>query len=314
MNDELTFLRAARPELPLPSRHDLASVRHELQREIRRESRRKTRAKYAAGGEAPRERARTRTQQFSLRLGVIVTAASVLIAAVLILPQSSRTGLGPTSALADPVQVLHDAANAARNQPDVTPKPGQYYYVRTGATSMWFSIDGEHQTAEWDGRGQVVIRCNGTVANAGTDGSAVSGPCGYSAAYDPTLPITAEAMTQYLRDRVRSDLVQYVEPGRAEELIDRWQGGFVQHIFETQYLRAPVRAALYEAVTQLMTVQLITSAVPDGTVGVSFDHGTSALLFSSVSHQYVGYLSTERNAARIDEYASGLVDRVGQIP
>jgi len=106
--DEMILLRELRPE---PARTDLERVRSWLLTEIQ--------------AERPHRRRRV-----GLMAGLALAAA--VVATVVLVPWDRITGSAPTSASADPVVLLSDAAAYADSQPFVVPRPDQFVFVPPG--------------------------------------------------------------------------------------------------------------------------------------------------------------------------------------
>ncbi|MFD2470663.1 CU044_5270 family protein [Amycolatopsis silviterrae] len=264
--DEMKLLRERTADVPLPALDDLAPVREKLLAEARAEGK-PNKAKWAIG---------------------IAAAAA---AAAAIVPLSS----GGQPAAADPVKVLHDAAQAALRKPDMPPGPGQFLYVKKqtsqGTREEWLSGDGERDGyVRQEGKGMPVPVCVDGKCHPVGEKVPEKQPCQKEPAYKKGAPETAGAMYQYLGG------------GSAA------MGENFSQIASETYLEPKARAAMYDAVAQvsgLSAVENARDAAGRQGVGVSWD-GTT-LVFDPATHAYLG---TTKEAL----VSYGIVDRAGQLP
>ena len=272
-------------------------------------------------------RVRRRSRQIAVA-AAITTAAAAGIATVLVL--APITTLSPGSPGGPPAQaaaaeILHRAAVAAGNEPDVQPRPAQYVYVRSqdagGVREVWLSVDGTRDGLVRsrqatlplpgcrNGR-QVVVKGDRVLPG-------VTEPCTPYPAYRPHLPTTTQAMLAYLRRDAGGDA------GRTPETVLNSLAKTVLSLSGESYVRPRSRAALCEAAAKLPGMQVIPDAV-DGAgrhgLGVAWTYsgGRMTLVFQPSTYLFLGTHNDPPNA----ESSSGgtailqraIVDRVGQRP
>jgi hypothetical protein len=193
-------------------------------------------------------------------------------------------------------QVLDGASAWALADTDVIPRPGQFYY------SKWTSKGGatEESWLSVDGSAPALVRRDG--------GEPVPQPCPKACrpAYDPALPTDTDAMLAYLRKVTSGDNLI----GLAK---------FAAAMMRNNYLRPPVRAALFQALGKIEGVRVeagVTDAAGRAGVGVTWTMpsppgATSKpllgpmFIFDPTTYAYLG----SPYAALM---ASGIVDRAGQ--
>ena len=285
------------PAEPLVSDQDLAPARTRLSVEF-------------DAAERPRKRGRVRAA------GVAAVAAAAGVAFVLV-PTSEPAKPGPKVVL-DAAYVLHRAAQDARAEPDVTPRPDQFVYVESGSPRFpqqdWLSVDGTHDGLIRDHAGDTPLPgCrNGRQQVVKTD-KPVPGrtqPCQPEPAYHPNLPTDPNA------------LIKYLEQGRAVDLTDPSDVNAVAKdidgLFATSYVPPSVRSALFTAIARIPGLS-VDHDTPAGTVGIGWSYsGTGELLFSTADgYRYVG---TKTVSPHGDVGISmllakvGIVDKVGELP
>ncbi len=270
---------------------------------------------------------RRRGRQIAVAGGITATAAAGIAAVLVLAPTTTLSpgspGGGPPARAA--AEVLHRAAVAADNEPDVRPRPAQYVYIRSedahGVREVWLSVDGTRDGLVRspqatmplpgcrNGR-QVVVKGDRVLPG-------VTEPCTPDPAYRPNLPTTAEAMLAYLRGDAGG------EAGRSPENVLNSLAKTVLSVSGESYVRPRSRAALYEAAAKLPGMQVIPEAV-DGAgrrgMGAAWTYsgGRMTLVFNPSTYVLLGTHHDPPNG----EPSSGgtailqraIVDRAGQRP
>ena len=248
------------------------------------------------------------------RAGVIavatLAAAATITAVAMVLPFDSPGSINPDAARTEPVdtavQLLNQAAAAARSKPDVVPRPDQFYYVRNGEWEGWFSVDGTR-----DGRISTARNAPPATLPGCVDGRAKvldkfdrptgqTEQCTPKRAYRDDLPSTADGMLKVLQ-------------GNDKDRPVNSYGKDVLTMVGFSYLPGPQRAALFEAATRvpgLTVVENVSSGRPG--IGISWPvpEGSAptaepvVMVFDKDTYEYLGTKNEP-------EDASGFVDRVG---
>ena len=253
------------------------------------------------------------------RTVTIALVAAAAVAAAVLVPAGLR-GIGPTRAAADPATVLRQAASHARAQPDVTPRPDQFYYVKADGSELWLSIDGTHDGMQKSLDSAPVIRpgCRGGLAwEAGNYPGTRRQPCTPDPAYLPDVPSTAAGMLAYLRSRYGGAGVNGIGKG-------------VFDLLQFHYLRPASRAAMFDALTQLPGLRTISTPAVLGrpTIGVTWSttgpdnapasgQEATMLIFDRVSHSFMAIRTTGvkgEDGGSDAPSLSAVVDRAGQRP
>ena len=274
--DDMILLREIRPE---PTTADLNRARTRLLTEI----------------EAERPH---RHRRVGVVAGLALTAA--VAASVVLVPWDRITGSTPTSASADPVVLLSDAAAYAGSQPFVVPRPDQFVYVPPRG---WISVDGQH-----DGS------FNGILLPACIDGKARDeypkdpaypfDDCILSPGYRADLPTTTDGM------------IDYLQAGPTFSL----KG--IASLLGTQWLRPESKAALFEAATRIPDLTVLDRASVDGRTGIGLKagtpvHGYTVLVFDRDTHAYLGSTTIGVDGTEGSSTVHGataIVDRNGEYP
>jgi hypothetical protein len=270
-------------------------------------------AHLARGQQPPRPGNRARR---TVTIGVVAAAA---VAAALLVPAGLR-GIGPTTAAADPVTVLRQAASHARAQPDVTPRPDQFYYVKADGSELWLSIDGTHDGLQVIPGSAPVMRpgCRGGLAReTGNYAGTRPQPCTPDPAYLPDVPSTAAGMLAFLRSRYGDAGVNGIGKG-------------VFDLLQFHYLRPAARAAVFDALTQLPGLHTISTPPVAGrpAIGVTWSttgadnarapgQQATTLIFDKASHSFMAIRTTGVTGEGGGSDApplSAVVDRAGQRP
>ena len=246
-------------------------------------------------------------------------AAAAALAAALLVPTGMR-GVGPTTAAADPITVLRQAAATARTQPDVTPRPDQFLYVKADGSEMWLSIDGTHDgLQDTAGSGPVTMPgCRGGIAQQpGNYAGTQPQPCTPDPAYLPEAPTTAASMLAFLRSRYGAAGANGIGKG-------------VFELLQFHYLRPAARAAIFDALIRLPGLRIVRTTPVAGrpTIGVTWsttgpantpDLGqqSNTLIFDQASHRFITILTSGINGEQGGSEGPilpAVVDRAGQRP
>jgi hypothetical protein len=277
--DDLVLLRQIGDQTPLPNAGELAGAR----------------ATVVSAIVAPSPTRRRAARRWGLVGGATVGLAAG-IAAVLVLAQGAGVVGTPASAAADPVKILNNAADAALREPDRTPRPDQFLYLKSKEGNRdresWYSIDGardgliktvdpDHGRSDStplpgcrDGRRAVV---KGTEPIPGVTERCVPEP-----AYDADLPTDPAGVLPYLSQHYFKG-----EPTPSSQI------GAIVGAAGNRYLRPAQLAALYRAAIQVSGAQAVPD-VQDGLgrhgVGVRWSGGRSTyvLIFDPNSYAYLG--------------------------
>ncbi|TDC28134.1 hypothetical protein E1211_28445 [Micromonospora sp. 15K316] len=303
--DDIRLVRELSGNAPLPNSGDLTPARDRLVAAMGAEQ---------PGGELPRRPARrTRRVRRLLVAGWATAGVAAALAAVLVLVPDRIGGQVP-AAHAEATQVLHGAAAAALQLPDVEPRPDQFIYTKTrsGASTdeSWLSVDGTHdgllrQTPATDDENTPLPGCRdgrAAVTKGGRMDPRQTEPCTPSPAYLPDLPTDPDAMLDHLNENYRG------EPGDSNAL-----GKDVHDLLASKYLRPRVRAALFEAAARIPGLTVVPD-VQDGAgrpgIGIAWSHEgkSGVLVFDEESHTFLGTAGT---SAMLEV---AVVDEVGQRP
>jgi len=275
--------------------------------------------------------ARTRTW----KLATVGATATTGLLALLIGSVVSING-EPPAASAQAAEILHQAADAARDDQTPAPRADQFILttmkgftpvvgqdeLATTLTRSWMSVDGTHDSLIWvsdppaGGRQSTVIPgCrDGQAAEWAPDGTLLNStrPCTPTPAYLTNLPTDATSMLNYLRrmngGTTSSDEEAFANVG---ELI-------------RGYLPAQSRAALYEAATKIPGVvaspTMTDAAGRSGTaVSLAGNIDRYDLIFEPQTYRFLGWqvVPKAENAvppARSEVILSvTIVDRAGQV-
>ncbi|MEV6370313.1 CU044_5270 family protein [Micromonospora musae] len=303
--DDLRMVRELSGNAPLLKTDDLAPARGRLLAGMGAEQH---------GGEpAARPVRRTRRVRRLLLAGWATAGVAAAVAGVLVLVPDRIGGQVP-AARAEAAQVLHGAAAAALQLPDVEPRPDQFIYTKTrsgnSTDESWLSVDGTHdgllrQTPATDIENMPLPGCRdgrAAVTRGGRMDPRQTEPCTPSPAYLPDLPTDPDAMLDHLNANYRG------EPGDSNAL-----GKDVHDLLASKYLRPQVRAALFEAAARIPGLTVVPG-VEDGAgrpgIGIAWSHEgrSGALVFDETSHTFLGTVGT----SAVLEVA--VVDEVGQRP
>ncbi|MEU8298592.1 CU044_5270 family protein [Micromonospora sp. NPDC048909] len=250
--------------------------------------------------------------------GVAAAGVAASLASVLVLAPDPLGGSTP-AARADAAQVLRNAAAAALEVPDVSPRPGQFVYSRSqegpGIRESWQSVDGTRdglviETSAAGRTEMVVPGCRNGRAAVVKGEQVVPGKterCIPAPAYRADMPTDAAAMRAFLTEH-RSG-----EPGDANAA-----GKDVLYYLTDSYLRPRSRAALYEAAATTPDLQAVEH-VKDGAgrsgIGITWPStggpGQVVLVFHPETYAFLGVGGSAGSSAVL---ALAVVDRVGQTP
>lgn len=251
-------------------------------------------------GRQPARALRARPRSGLGRRLVVTSALAVALAAALLAAPAIRLWGGSGGASAQAAEILSRAANAARHQPALTPKPSQFIYFKSIGRSaaigdgnqvtmqaelheVWLSVDGNR-----NGLVRLQPRSPSNLARpAGPWERTVVQSVGYpngapGPAYRPGLPTSAGAMLAYL---YRTSQGQ--NPPAVEAFITAGD------LLSVSYLRPAALAALFGALEKLPGVSVADHAVnAAGQRGVAVQqtfHGTSyQLIFNPRTYAFIG--------------------------
>jgi hypothetical protein len=304
--DELQLVRELGDETPLPDQASLAPAR----------------AAFLAGiAERGPVRLRRRRSRYTLVGASVVGLAAAVAAAITLIPvgQPAPGGQAQSSEVTDAVKLLNFAAQAARAEPEIVPRPDQFVYTRTvgsgpGGSELWLSVDGTRdgvirnttETGEHsiplpgcvDGR-QVVVKGDEVLPG-------VFDTCEPTPAYPADAPTDVDGMLAYL-DRIAGE-------GASVNV----RGKTVMHLISDAYMRPAARAALWEAAARIPGLSVVpdtrdgsgragtgvTWPVPEGSKP---EAKPQVLVFDPVTYEYLG---TDTSAV----LQLAIVDQVGQRP
>jgi hypothetical protein len=248
---------------------------------------------------------------------------------------TSAPGAAGSAHLTAAWQVLDNAATAALAKPDITPRPGQFLYVKLritgsgpsdGISQYWLSIDGER-----NGR-QQVGSLGSSVQQGCVDGrqpvdTADKGPgyqgpssvsCTAVPAYLPDLPTSPGALLSYLE---RTQGVGVGKPGLPANALINSLGKEVDGLFTNDWLSPAQQAALYRLVAQTPGTTLVrqaTDAAGRPGVGVQWIYQglATVLVFDPATYAFLGM--TEQNgdgtSSGMALLKTGIVDQVSELP
>lgn len=276
--DEMMLLREIRPDFP-PA--DLEPVRGRLLSQI----------------EAERPRRRRRV---GVAAGLALVAA--VAASVLLVPWDRITGGSATSASADPVVLLTEAAAYARSQPFVVPRPDQFVYV---PTQVWISVDGLHDGWAF---GEPLYACiNGKARDDHPkDPNYPFDDCTPAPGYRADMPTTTDGMIRWLQSAAGPT---FTLKGIAD-------------VLSTQWLRPESKAALFEAATRIAGLTVLPHASVEGRTGFGLKAGSATrgydvLVFDRSTRAYLGSYTIgvegTIGTSRVHG-AAAIVDHVGEYP
>ncbi|MBN1173727.1 MAG: CU044_5270 family protein [Micromonosporaceae bacterium] len=264
------------------------------------------RQRVLAGLTTDRSRRITWSIQPVWRVAAVGGLASLVLAGLVVI-SAVRIGDHGPAATAEAAEILHAAADAARQAPAGAPRSDQFVFIesevwypaageRSGSGLMrsWRSVDGTRDGLVWteipnpDGRNQTAIPgCqNGRAPVWGEQGTLredQTRACQPDPAYLPDLPTTAR------------DMLSYLETAAAEgQDADSRAFAGAGRLLITHYLTADTRAAVYEAVALIPGVTAVrdvsdamgrsgVAVVREGQ-GVRYD-----MLFDPSTHQFLGW-------------------------
>ncbi|WP_018680480.1 CU044_5270 family protein [Actinokineospora enzanensis] len=279
--DDLTLVRELADDTPPP---DLGPARARLMARI--------------ATQRPRRR-------FGPVIAAVATGTAAAAAVVVVSTSGGPAAPAPDATATDPVRLLAAAADAARAQPWVAPRPDQFVYTRTGSREFWRSVDGTHDGLLIDGprhtpmpgcrNGRTVVVQGDEIIAGRTDA------CEVSPGYRADLPTTEDGMVAYLQ-RVADN-----PNSRGKEVLG---------LIEESVLAPATRAALYQAAARtpgLTAVPNVTNGSGTPGVGVTWpppggDPTTAVtLVFDPDTHEYLG--TTDSTAGH-----PSIVDTVGARP
>ncbi|MEV4315360.1 CU044_5270 family protein [Actinocrispum sp. NPDC049592] len=287
--DELQLLRELGDETPLVSAQDLAPARAKL-----------------VAGMKPK-----RGNRFAVYGAAVVGLAAAIFAVFALIPPS-KDGSGPAPAAASAETVLRSAAQAARSQPFVEPRPDQFVYTRISYPGQpdyesWLSVDGTRDgriITEPDPTPIPVAGCRDGRAAIIKGDKPIPGKfeaCKPDPAFIPDFPTTTDAMLAYLNKNHSG------HDGDTNAM-----GKDTMH-YMMSYLRPASRAALYEAIGRIKGLKLDEHAKdPAGRPAIKiswdFEGRSGGFLLDPKTYAFLGYDDSGALTAL------SLVDSVGQRP
>jgi hypothetical protein len=314
--DDLALLKDMADRTPLPTSADLAPARARLTAAFTQEDEQMTTQLTAAS--TGKEPARSTEGRPRRRRRLVVSAVAVVgmaaaITGVVALGGLEEVGVAPPKASA--AEILHQAADAAREQPATPPRPDQFVYTRSQNTDgsvreAWLSADGTHDGLISQGGENIPVagcRDGQEAVIKGTE--PIPGafqPCEPSPAYVPDLPTDAAGMRAYLEELSH-------DPKDRNSVNKN-----IHFVTAETYVSPESLAALFEALSAFPGLTIDEQAT-DGAgrpgVGVSWTSPgqgkkpfTMTLVFDPKTHTFLGI--SDWNAV----LERGVVDTAGQRP
>ncbi len=239
------------------------------------------------------------------------------------------TGTAPEASAAE---ILHNAAQAALAQPDLTPRPDQFVYIDTATTTQWpqsdhpkktdmrawVSVDGKHEGANHVSGDESGVNIKNKWLSCWAprprQNESKPGTCSALLGFDPDLPTDADAMLAYLDKNT---------PGNMDNHDSRVRYGIFALLSNT-YLRPAAAAALYNAAAKLPGAEVVKDIV-DATgrhgVGLSWPVNagttlaTDTLIFDPTTFAYLGSgIDNTGSSYRSAVLKIAIVDKVDQEP
>jgi hypothetical protein len=232
-------------------------------------------------------------------------------------------------------RVLDNAATAALAQPDITPSPDQFLYVRLritgsgpsdGISQYWLSISGARNGLEEVGSQGSSVQ-EGCVDGQQKVDTAVKGPgyqgpssvsCTPVPAYLPDLPTSPAALFSYLK---RTQGVGVGKPGLPANALINSLGKEVEALFTNDWLSPAQQAALYRLVAQTPGTTLVphaTDVAGRPAVGVQWIYqGLATVLnFDARTYAFLGMTGQDGDgtSSGMALLKTGIVNQVGQLP
>lgn len=298
--DELALLRELADATPLPDAEHLAPARARLTSAMTM-----TAAEPATARRLPPDRPRRRRRLWLPG----VTAAGIAAAITAVVALGGREPVSEPPANAAAVEILRDAAAAARALPDTPPRPDQFVYTKTEGPGdyvreAWLSADGTHDGLIMQ-LGDVIPLpgCRNGQSQAYKGPNPIPGlftPCEPYPAYDPDLPTDAAGMRDYVTTL----------PGTNDKTNSLAKN--IYSLVGENYVRPASLAALFEAAAHIDGLT-IEENVTDGAgrpgVGVSWTNtNTITLVFDRHTYAFLGVAGSDAVVQR------AVVDVAGQRP
>jgi hypothetical protein len=208
--DELTLLRDMADRTPLPSATDLAPARARLAAALSHPTQENAPMAIHINSTQPPQQHDKATKPRRGRRRLVVSAVAVVglaaaITGVVALGGLESVGVAPPKASA--AEILHQAADAARDQPATPPRPEQFVYTKSqnpdgSIREAWLSADGAHDgLVRQMGEDIPLAGCRDGQAPVIKGTEAIPGkfePCEPYPAYLTNVPTTAAEMKTYI--------------------------------------------------------------------------------------------------------------------
>jgi hypothetical protein len=241
------------------------------------------------------------------RRRVVVSVVTVVGLAAAIIGVVALGGLEPVGVappVASAAEILHQAADAVREQPITPPRPDQFVYTRTqdrdGAVrEAWLSVDGTHDGLIVDGDEREPLPGCRVGEQAGAKGGETipnaSDPCTPLPAYRSDLPTDAAGMREFLKEnstgQIGKDILYYFDALVPPESL----------------------AALFDVIAgfpELTVDEHVTDGAGRPGIGVSWtrDGHVNTMVFDSTTHVFLGFAGFSAVVERV------VTDTVGQRP
>lgn len=265
-------------------------------------------------------------------------AAAGLVAGVIIAAQpGARPAPSPgvENAQLTARQVLDNAAAAALNQPDITPRPDQFFYVKLkitgsgssdGISQYWLSIDGKRNGLQEVGSSGSSVQ-EGCVDGQQKVDTAAKGPgyqgpssvtCTAIPAYLPDMPTSPGTLLSYLE---RTQGVGVGKPGLPANALINSLGKEIDGLFTNDWLSAAQQAALYRLVAQTPGTTLVRHVTDvDGRPGVGvqwiYQGLATVLVFDARTYAFLGMTGQDGDGtdSGMALLKTGVVNQVSELP
>jgi hypothetical protein len=277
-------------------------------RDLGRETPEADAGRLAAGRAALMAEAGRGPRRKRIAYGLAAVGLAAAITGVLVLPEPPST---PELQMLPASQVLELAATAALAEPDVTPRPDQFFYTKSVGPDgkpmheSWRSMDGtrdgemiNYQQGETDR-----FKLDGCVGGSEDNIPEQGGGCNSDPAYLPNLPSDVEGILAYLRKRNTQESADVRTNSTAKDI---W------YLSSGHYLRSAQRAALYRAAAKIPGLRAVEGAKDaagrKGTgIAWTYADGPEMMwIFDPKTHTFLG-TPTETST-------SAIVDKVGERP
>lgn len=311
--DDFALLKEMADRTPLPSATDLSPARARLTAAFTQPTDKDEQMTATATEPTQLTPGRPRRRRRLVFSGVAVVGLAAAITGVVALGGLEQVGVAPPKANAA-AEVLHQAADAARELPATPPRPDQFIYTRTEGKDYTENPNGEKTVREaWlsaDGtQDGLIIQHGGRSPLPGCrDGQKAVvfadeikpgefEPCEPEPAYLADMPTDAAGMRQYL---------QQDDAANGNKI-----GKNILHLVAETYIAPASLAALFEVVADYPGLTIVENAT-DGAgrtgVGVRWTEQDLTLIFDKQTHAFLGTTGWDAIVAQ------GIVDTAGQQP